>query len=133
MIKAYETGSNPKEIHDFRKKAKYLQYQLAVLQDIFPELLKSTVNAFKKLTNSLGTYNDLYNVRLELYALVKGNKRDMKRIEQILKMFDEEMSEIIEYSEKLAKKIFAEETNQFTSRLKTYWEVSTANQDTMCK
>ena len=75
----------------------------------------------------------MYNVRLELYALVKGNKRDMKRIEQILKMFDEELSEIIEYSEKLAKKIFAEETNQFTSRLKTYWEVSTANQDTMCK
>lgn len=110
------------EIHAFRKKAKYLQYQLYYLRTISGELFKAMSGVLEQLTENLGYYNDLHNAcaRIEEYA--EENKLTAKKQELLLSRFRKEMFKAITEAKQAYEMQYVEKPKHFIKRISLYWE-----------
>lgn len=113
------------EIHAFRKKAKYLQFQLSYLRTISREIIKAISTSMGKLTESLGTYNDLHIVctRIEQYA--DEHNLSHKKLEQLLESLREEMHTVKSDSQKVYETLYVEKPKHFIKRIGSYWDAHT--------
>jgi CHAD domain-containing protein len=109
-------------VHLFRRKSKYLQYQITYLKPLFPELLKPTSKTLKKLTDSLGAYNDYSQALKQLPGLLTGIKISQDKMQELLLGIRAEMRLLQVETECLSQKLYAEKTGRFTSRMRSYWE-----------
>jgi CHAD domain-containing protein len=57
---------NPTELHDWRKRVKYLRYQFQLLKGVDKAWTRHRHKGFKKLSNLLGNYHDLVVLRERL-------------------------------------------------------------------
>ncbi len=57
--RASATGE-PADIHQWRKRAKYLRYQLRVLRPLWPAVMKAMRDEAHQLTDQLGEHHDLH-------------------------------------------------------------------------
>jgi CHAD domain-containing protein len=119
----FEGDADVGTLHEFRKKAKYLQYQLLFLTSVFPGLIKPTTKSFKKLTDSLGQYHDLYNVQVRLSQMTSGNRQLTGHLPPLFDRLNVRMKEVLEYADVRARKLYVESTVQFVSRIRSYWDI----------
>ncbi|MDX1542762.1 MAG: CHAD domain-containing protein [Christiangramia sp.] len=122
LKKAYE---NPgKEIfHEWRKRVKYLWYQILLLQETWPELFGTFEAEIHELADYLGNDHDLMvlNDRLKKDGFKLGDPQQEELIHAI----------VMEYSEHLrghakikGELIYAEEPEDFTKRIESYTKVN---------
>jgi CHAD domain-containing protein len=122
MIAACYDASD-ENLHQWRKRAKDLRYQLEVLEPLSPEVMKAAAAQAKALTDLLGDDHDLAVLRHLLDNELKGSVKD--EAAEILKgLIDARRADLQHSAATLSEKVFAESPHQFVHRLKTYWKAA---------
>ena len=109
------------EVHTFRKRAKYLQYQLTYLRGISSDLIKAMSTTLEKLTEHLGYYNDLHLACTRLGEISFRSKYEQQQRDTLLSKLREEMQKVKADSELLYTDLYVEKPAQFIRRIRTYW------------
>jgi hypothetical protein len=84
------SSHKPRKIHEFRKRAKDLQYQLSFLRHLNPGRVTKLVHRLERLTSRLGKHHDLEELRLLLDKMPGRQGDDQSIPELILKICDEQ-------------------------------------------
>ena len=125
---AHWTGS-AEAYHDWRKRVKYLWYQVQVLQNIWPAGMKSLSDELDQLGELLGDHHDLSMLRS---TVLNGFPRAgaTSTIAALYRRIDEVRLELEKRAEILGKRVYAERPREFTRRIGTYWQVWREGGDT---
>jgi CHAD domain-containing protein len=110
------------EIHAFRKKAKYLQYQLSYLRAISKVLVKPMSTKLAQLTENLGYYNDLHIACTRIRAYAEKNKLSHNKQTRLLNRLGEEMQKAKAKSNEIYEMLYVEKPKHFIKRIRHYWE-----------
>lgn len=121
-IVVFSENADAHIIHELRKKAKYLQYQLFFLRGIFQVLFTAMSRTMEELTDKLGHFNDLH---LGCERIVKyAEQFDVKQkdYEGILNRLREEMQKVKSDSHLIYVNAYSEPTGAFIRRIRRYWD-----------
>jgi CHAD domain-containing protein len=123
--KAYVYASkNPSidSFHELRKEVKNLWYHTRILKPIWPGFLEAYAAELGALSELLGDDHDLGI----LYEEIEGGRINFSRkatSDRVLHVIESHRQRLQEQVYPLAKRIFAEETEAYTGRLKLYWKI----------
>ena len=106
--------------HEYRKISKYLQFQMEIIQPVYPKLLKAYAGTIDKHTELMGDIRD-YD-RLDFYiqnALPKEipSSTRKKLLGKIRSQREDMLLKILSKSQM----IYAEKPKEFIKRIKVYW------------
>lgn len=118
-----KSGNQPKdrELHDWRKRVKYLWHQMQILNPIWPQMLNTTADALHDLADLLGEDHDLVVLKQRLQTMPDVAKALPTAIET-------KRSGLQERARSLGKRLYAEKPAAFVERLGTYWQVWQQNE-----
>jgi CHAD domain-containing protein len=120
-----KTADEPGEIHihEFRKRAKYLWYQLMILKPLYYTMLKAFIKSLKNISEDFGLHRDY---TLYIHLMKKNNYFGLKHKQVIFiqQFTHDEQLKIYKNAIELAKKFFIESPDDFVSKLKKYYELS---------
>jgi CYTH domain-containing protein/CHAD domain-containing protein len=117
-FEALPNNSSFEAVHDLRKRAKDLWYQLRLLRDAWPAVLKPTAEEIHELTDLLGDHHDLAVLaedlegREEIGGAHKNVLRELIAAEQHALLID---------ALGLGERVYAEKPGGFGRRLRAYW------------
>jgi len=121
--KAAETAradTSTTNLHDWRKRAKYLYYQLGYLRPLWPKELKAFENSLNQLANLLGDDHDLA-LLAQVLKEEPGLHEDPKQLELLTGVITAERNRLQKQLWPVAKRLYKEEPSQFANRLAAYW------------
>ena len=103
-------------VHQWRKRAKDLWYQLRIVREAWPGVLEGTIEQVHELTELLGDHHDLAVLREDLASRwgVTGKDAFEAAIEQ-------RQRELLATALELGTRVYAEKPKAFSRRLKSYW------------
>jgi CHAD domain-containing protein len=110
-------------LHEWRKRAKDIRYQLELLEPLWPEVMKATAAQAKNLTELLGDDHDLAVLRGLLDRELKETVPH-EAAETLKGLIDSRRTELQHSAMALSEKLFAESPGQFVDRLRTYWKTA---------
>lgn len=122
MASAFAKDAEPFQVHEFRKKGKYLYYQLELLRPAFPRVLKAYARIMEKLTDLLGEYNDLHHAELIIPGLFEGRRYPRRSISTLFDLFVEERERLKRVALAHSEHMYVEDPEQFIFRVRSYWE-----------
>lgn len=102
-------------VHEWRKRAKDLWYQLRIVREAWPELLGATTNQAHELTDLLGDHHDLAVLQEDLAS----RDGDIQKTFEPLTLRRQE--ELLADALELGRRLYAEKPKAFRRRLKRYW------------
>jgi CHAD domain-containing protein len=107
-------------LHEWRKRVKDLWYQLRLLRDAWPGVMKAVADEAKALSKVLGDDHDL----AVLGELLAGDRKltadAAADVDKVLELIEQRRAELLEEARKLGKRIYAETPKAFRKRLKRY-------------
>ncbi|MGD1890324.1 MAG: CHAD domain-containing protein [Cyclobacteriaceae bacterium] len=119
MMKVVIKDPDPENFHEWRKRAKYLRYQLYTIREVWPAMLDVWEGELHQLTDSLGAEHDLFVLHETiLNSKLKGDSNWQLLFEFIATRRKTHQQEAII----LGKKIYAQKPNQFTNWLEKSWK-----------
>ena len=115
-----EVRAEPSEegVHEWRKRAKDLWYQLRVLRELWPEVLGETAEQAHDLADLLGDHHDLAVLAADL------GSRDTVEPEAIRALIERRQAELLASAVALGERLYAEKPKAFGKRLKAYWQAA---------
>lgn len=119
-MKAACARPSPDRFHDWRKRAKYLGYQLRILAPARPAVLKATREALHDMTALLGEAHDLS----ELEAAIDGLDPPFSNgppPEWLAALVAGRCSVLHAGARTLGERVYAEEPEAFVERIASYW------------
>jgi aldose 1-epimerase len=115
----------PGKIHTLRKRVKELWYELRLLRNAWPEGLKGPVEESGHLADLLGDYNDLSILLDEIDRRRERSEgpdvSDSEDLSVLVEVIEGRQSEILEEGLPIARRLYAEESGDFTVRIGSYW------------
>ncbi len=117
MAAAYDDPSI-EGFHYWRKRVKYLGHQLALLEDLWPEVMSASVVSAQALTSALGDAHDLAVLRV---ALVEAGV-DPEREADLLELIDSRRYLFRARARPIGLRLYAEKPSRFVARLGRYWD-----------
>lgn len=116
--------ADPFEVHAFRKRAKYLQFQLGYLRPVSKPLFKAMSTSLEQLTENLGHYNDLHIAVSRIQEYLEQHKLGQKKnLELLFSGLREDMQESLLNSRTIYEIQYAETPERFIERIGRYWEL----------
>jgi len=109
------TDPSAENVHEWRKRAKDLWYQLRIVREAWPGLLEAAADQAHELTDLLGDHHDLAVLREDL-ASRDGDTQ--KTFEPLMLRRQEEL---LDSALELGRRLYAEKPKAFRRRLKRYW------------
>lgn len=109
--------------HDWRKRAKYLRYQLRLLRPAWPRLLKRIRSEVKTLGDLLGDDHDLA-VLEEVLKVALGDDTDQERIDVLKALMHQRSMDFRCRAHWLGRRIYAEKPKAFCRRIGRYWDTA---------
>ncbi len=103
-------------VHEWRKRAKDLWYQLRIVADAWPELLGETVNQTHRLTDFLGDHHDLTVLAEDLRS-----RADLARRDAFAAAIEQRQGELLEAALEIGERLYAEKPKAFKRRIQRYW------------
>jgi CHAD domain-containing protein len=103
-------------VHEWRKRAKNLWYQLRILEGAWPALLGPTVDQAHALTELLGDHHDLAILAGDLQTRADIGDRDA--FEGAIAKRQEEL---LEAALAIGRRLYAEKPKAFKRRIERYW------------
>ncbi len=119
MAEAYRDPT-PENFHEWRKRVRYLRFQLEALQGMWPEVVGGAAVAAASLADALGEEHDL----AELGHLVgsKSSPAPTKRYQELLLAITERRRSALQgRARRLGRRLYAEPPDRFVARLGAYW------------
>lgn len=107
--------ASAENVHEWRKRAKDLTYQLRIVRGAWPELLGETVEESHRLTDLLGEHHDL-----ALLAEDLGQRRLGDRAE-VADLIEHRQRELLAEALELGRRVYAEKPKAFERRIRSYW------------
>lgn len=104
-------------LHDWRKNTKDLYYPLLSLTPLWKSVISGYTKEIKLLSDILGELHDLYELKLYIQSLI-DNPFDFT---SVLYFIESQNPSLIEESVLLGRKIYAENEEQFSERIKKYY------------
>ena len=108
-------------LHEWRKQAKYLRYQLEILRPLWPERLEELAGEADRMTELLGDDHDAAVLRQKL-ADDPDKLGGADAIEALLAIIDRRREELQQEATLLGGRYFDEPSNEFARRLKGLWK-----------
>nr|WP_319400137.1 CHAD domain-containing protein [uncultured Carboxylicivirga sp.] len=110
-------------LHQLRKKVKYLSNQMLLMQAVWPEYFINYSSSLSAASESLGNDHDLAEaisiIEETPYEILSGDEK-----QSLIKSIDNERKHITRDLWPLLGKIFAESSEAFAKRVKSYWLIS---------
>lgn len=116
---AYRKQSD-EAFHEWRKGVKYHWYQVRLLQDLWPEMLKTHRAALKELAEILGDEHDLV-VMKQTVAALDPELREREGFDTFLALIDRRQQQLRTAARSLGDRIYAEKPNSLHRRFRAYW------------
>jgi CHAD domain-containing protein len=115
-----DTATEPtvEKLHEWRKQAKYLRYQLEILRPVWPERMEELVKEADRMGELLGEDHDLAVLR---QMLTDDPKRFGGDAEVLVALMDRCRTELEQEAMELGGRFFQDKPKDFTRRLKGYW------------
>jgi CHAD domain-containing protein len=109
-------------LHEWRKRVKYLWYQLRILRPMWPHGVDPMIAALDELGEVLGQEHDHAELKALIYQLpdVFDGTDDMMALVYAI---DAERSLLQARAWELGRRIYAESPKAFVARHRTYWRV----------
>lgn len=106
--------------HEWRKRVKYLRYQLRIIFVSWPTYFKSLEKEYHRLTNILGSAHDL-SVLLESIQEESISIESSDEKESLLGMLREHRLQLRDHAILLGSKLYAREPDHISNNLEQYW------------
>ncbi|HET6341002.1 MAG TPA: CHAD domain-containing protein [Gemmatimonadota bacterium] len=119
-MKAAYARPSPDRFHDWRKRAKYLGYQLRILEPAWPADLGTTKKTLHDLTTLLGEAHDLS----ELAVAVRGFEAPFSngaQMELLSTLVAGRCADLHARARTLGERVYVEEPEAFVERIALYW------------
>jgi len=118
-----EAAADPtvENLHEWRKQAKYLRYQLEVLRPLWPERMEELATEADRMGDLLGDDHDLAVLR-QMLADDSGSFGDDSDRETLLALIDRRRAELEQEAVLLGTRFFQDRPKEFVRRLKGYWK-----------
>jgi CYTH domain-containing protein/CHAD domain-containing protein len=109
-------------VHDLRKRAKDLWYQVRLLRDAWEPVLEATAEEIHDFTDLLGDHHDLAVLAedLEGRGQVDPAQRETLRV-----LIEGRQAELLGEARGTGERIYAEKPKAFARRLRAYWRATT--------
>lgn len=117
---AADDDRDDEALHECRKRAKDLRYQLELLVPLWPAVVEPTAAQAKEITDLLGVDHDLAVLRTLVIDDYNDKLADTDR-ELLLALIDERRLTLQRQARRLGRKLFAERPRRFVERFKAYW------------
>jgi CHAD domain-containing protein len=118
MAHAYRAPSAD-SFHEWRKRARYLRFQLETLTGMWPEVLEGVTSTVDDLGETLGDEHDL----ADLARIINTELSVKKRKQELLNALIEQRRRGLQLRARTrGLLVYAEPTDQFVERLGVYWE-----------
>ena len=117
--RASKTNCTVENLHEWRKQAKYLRYQLEILRPLWPGLIGELVDQVHQLTDYLGDDHDLAVLRDK----AMGNRGpDSTGPSALIELIDRRRAELRDQAFVLGRLIYEEQPKVFAARFEKYWD-----------
>jgi CYTH domain-containing protein/CHAD domain-containing protein len=103
-------------VHEWRKRAKDLWYQLRIVRKAWPELLGSTVDQAHELADRLGDHHDLAVLSDDLAG------RGIERRDAFEKLIARRQEDLLDEALEIGRRLYAEKPKAFGRRIRSYWD-----------
>jgi CHAD domain-containing protein len=119
-LDAVRSSPSDTSFHEWRKQAKYLRYQLALLRALRPHRIEALAKKLHRLADCLGDDHDLSVLAKKLSA-----NRDMfpddEKCQQLRRRIDERRAALQHEAVRLGSRIYHKSPRKFRTRLHRYW------------
>jgi CHAD domain-containing protein len=105
-------------VHEWRKRAKDLWYQLRLLEDAWPGQLEATVDQIHELTELLGGHHDLAVLREDLEGRAEVGAGHAA---VFIDLIEKRQAALLGQALGLGDRVYAEKPKAFRRRLGAYW------------
>jgi CHAD domain-containing protein len=112
------TNATTENVHEWRKRAKDLWYQLRILREAWPGPLGETADQAHELTELLGDHHDLAVLAADLRT--RTGLGDRAAFEAAI---EQRQGELLDAALGIGQRLYAEKPKAFKRRLKRYWFV----------
>jgi CHAD domain-containing protein len=116
---AYAAGTT-EAFHEWRKRVKYHRYQVRLLQDAWPAVLKSRRQELHTLGEFLGDDHDLAVLRARLHA-EPDEHGGTDLVAAFTGLLDRRRATLQVRADHLGARLFAEKPGAFVERIGSYW------------
>jgi CHAD domain-containing protein len=123
-LDAVRSDATDESLHEWRKRAKDLRYELELLQAVWPEMIKPLAEQAHHLTDLLGEDHDLAVLRV--LAEEEADEASPIDGELLFALIDERRSALQREGIELGQKLYEERDREFVDRLRGYWKVGRA-------
>ena len=120
MKKAYKKNT-VESFHAWRKRAKYLRYQVAYLREVWHKPMKSLEKELHQLTDYLGDDHDLAVLKAHIEQM---DYEDQEARTSLIFVIDHKRAAIQRLARPLGEKILLDSKKDFLKRLEFYWKKS---------
>ncbi|MEJ2522647.1 MAG: CHAD domain-containing protein [Gammaproteobacteria bacterium] len=125
-LKTCRKKPSNENLHDWRKRAKYLRYQVRILRPAWPKAMKVYQSALHELSDRLGDDHDL--AVFEAWVLGPDTVHpDSSAARQLRAAIGERRARAQAAAWPLAQRIYAEKPDEFVRRLGRYWAADALN------
>jgi CHAD domain-containing protein len=132
-IKAYTYARKKPGIdsfHELRKEVKNLWYHTRILTPIWPGFMEAYASELGLLSELLGDDHDLG----VLFEEIESGRLTFSRkatTDRILRAIEDQRNALQQKVHPLAKRVFAEEAQSYTNRLRLYWKIWRKEEDSL--
>lgn len=109
------------DLHEWRKRVKYLRYQMELLTPMYPVIIGSTASALDELGELLGDDHDLA-VLAETVLAHPQSCRDERERWMLIALIHERRARLQAHAMRHGAALYAEKPADFTDRIGAYWE-----------
>lgn len=107
-------------LHEYRKTTKYLQFQMELIQPVYPKLLKAHAGTIDKHTELLGDIRDYDRLDFYIQNAVPKEIHSTKR-KKLLEIIRKRKEEMLVKVLARSQIIYAEKPKEFIKRIQVYW------------
>lgn len=120
MADAYRSPS-AEGFHQWRKRVRYLRFQLETLTGMWPEVIEGFAHAIDDLGETLGGAHDLAELGRRVHddhSLTSGKRQR----ELLTALIEHRRRDLQQQARAKGLRVYAEPTDRFVERLGVYWE-----------
>lgn len=111
----------PENFHEWRKRVKYLWYNMRILRYLWDDVQKEVADDMHTLADYLGDAHDLAVFDTWITPSITGDTELAETLKDAASRWRKELETT---AHPLAQRIYAEKPKRFTKRMKKYWKAT---------